>query len=125
MQKFILLVFICFSLSNCKKNNKSSFTVKYEVQGSSSTGYDIAYTNELGQTSYTQANNGWTYQINGKSGQCYKLTIIPHQYCSNSGTGNIFFNNSLKATKSVTQFSESVPNQIGGMSCGFTITACN
>jgi len=126
MNKIIFIVFVSICCFSCKKSSNANIKVKYEVQGSSADGYKISYTNELGQTAYTQANSGWTYEINGEAGECYKLTIIPSRFCQNSGTINIFFDNNLKATKSVTEFTQSVPDdQTGGMSCGITTTACN
>lgn len=119
------VLFIIITSFSCSKSKDSKTIIKYEVQGASPEGYDAAYSNELGTTSYLRVYSGWTYEVNGQNGKCYTLTIIPHVNCGWSGTINIFFNNSLKVTKSVTTFTESVTNQSGGMSCGITQTACN
>jgi len=122
MRYFLLAVAVL--LFSCKKNG-DDVTVKYEVQGSSTNGYYIAYTNEAGSISYTTGNPGWTYTVNGKNGGFYTLRIIPHSNCSTSGTVNIFFDSRLKATQTVGTFTGSVQNQSGGMSCGLEVKACN
>ena len=131
MRKFIcigLLITFCYSCSK-DSNGGSKFIGKYEVRGSSPDGYMIAYTNELGDTTYATGKSGWIYQINGDTGHCYNLTIIPgfvFADCNNTtGTINIFFDNALKAAKTVSMFTETVPDRFGGMSCGITTSACN
>jgi hypothetical protein len=121
------LFVVLLSFVGCSKEDESDskLVIKYEVQGASPDGYDAAYTNELGQTSYLRVYNGWTYEVNGEKGKCYTLTIIPHISCGWSGTINIFVDNSLKASKSVSAFTESVENRTGGRSCGITQTVCN